>query len=185
MSKSKRQLRQTMRACRNSMDQESRKTHSSQITEQIFALPEVLAAKTLFVYVSFRSEVQTHGLINRLLGLKKDICIPFIDSSDRMQMARFVGWDDLAIDTFGVLVPRCPQIEKKKIQAAIVPGLAFTQQGARIGYGKGHYDRFFAGSDIETKIGLAFDSQIVEQIPTESFDQTMDYVVTEAQTFIV
>ena len=102
-----------------------------------------------------------------------------------MQMARFVDWDDLTPDAFGVLVPRQPAIEKKRIQAAIVPGLAFTQQGARIGYGKGHYDHFFAGGSVDTKIGIAFDCQIVEQIPTESFDQTMDYVVTEAQTLIV
>jgi 5-formyltetrahydrofolate cyclo-ligase len=174
-----------MRSYRDCIDQKLRKTHSNQITENIFALPEVLAAETLFIYVSFRSEVQTHDLINRLLRLKKDIRIPFIDSSERMQMARFVDWDDLTPDAFGVLVPRQPVIEKKRIQAAIVPGLAFTQQGARIGYGKGHYDHFFAGGSVDTKIGIAFDCQIVEQIPTESFDQTMDYVVTEAQTFTI
>lgn len=184
MNQSKVQLRRNMRSLRDEIDREKRQIYSDQITETILATPCVRKAKRFFVYVSFRSEVQTHDLINRLLELNKDIYVPVIDSNDRMQVARFTSWDTMRPDAFGVLVPRDPMLEKEEMQVAIVPGLAFTASGARIGYGKGHYDRFFADHIVKTKIGIAFDCQIIEEIPTESFDYAMDFVISESQTLI-
>lgn len=184
MNHSKVQLRRNMRSLRDDIDPEKRQIYSDQITEKIFANPCVRKADRFFVYVSFRSEVQTHDLIERLLELNKEIYVPMIEPNDRMQMARFSGWDDMQPDAFGVLVPKNPRIEKKEMHTAIVPGLAFTASGARIGYGKGHYDRFFADHIVNTKIGIAFDCQIIKEIPTEPFDYAMDYVISESQTLI-
>jgi 5-formyltetrahydrofolate cyclo-ligase len=173
-----------MRSIRDAIDQETRIIHSDQITAKLLESMEVRTAERLFIYVSFRSEVQTHSLIDELLKLNKEIFVPFIDSTNQMQAVRFSGWDGMHPDAFGVLVPRKPVIEKREIHTAIVPGLAFTTKGVRIGYGKGHYDRFFAGRPIKTRIGIAFDCQILEAIPTNRYDYPMTGVFTESQEFI-
>ena len=185
MSESKRHLRQALRDRRDRVAQETREIDSQQIIHKILSMREVLAAETLFVYVSFRSEVQTHGLLNQLLQLEKQVCVPFVDANDQMQAVPFVCWDDMQPDHFGVLVPKRSTPTNKIIETSIVPGLGFTTRGARLGYGKGYYDRFLAIQGSCTKIGVAFDCQIVEQMPTESFDCAMDYVVTEKRTLTI
>jgi 5-formyltetrahydrofolate cyclo-ligase len=63
----------------------------------------------------------------------------------------------------------------------LVPGVAFTRAGARLGRGAGYYDRFLAGADpAAVKVGLAFSSQIVPELPEEPFDVRLDRLVTES-----
>ena len=68
----------------------------------------------------------------------------------------------------------------EKIDAFIVPGLAFDLRGARIGWGQGFYDRFFSNAEINgARIGIAFDFQLVGEIPCGAYDEKMDFIVTE------
>lgn len=180
----KTQLRTQMRTLRDSIDPRIRSINSSQIALKLLAREDVLHADRIFVYVSFRSEVDTHSLIEKFVQEGKKVFIPVIRSKEQMQMARFVGWENMQADSFGVLVPDQPIIDQGHIDTAIVPGLAFSPGGARIGYGKGHYDRFFVHHSVETRIGIAFDCQIIEQIPTNALDYPMDWVITESRTLI-
>ena len=180
----KTQLRTQMRTLRDSIDPRIRSINSSQIALKLLAREDVLHADRIFVYVSFRSEVDTHSLIEKFVQEGKKVFIPVIRSKEQMQMARFVGWENMQADSFGVLVPDQPIIDQGHIDTAIVPGLAFSPDGARIGYGKGHYDRFFVHHSVETRIGIAFDCQIIEQIPTNAFDYPMDWVITESRKLI-
>ena len=170
-----------MRALRDRLDPQVRQIHSRQIAVKVLAQADVLQAERIFIYVSFRSEVDTRELIERLIQQGKEVFVPVICVADRMQMARFVGWKNMRPDSFGVLVPNPPLIERGNIDTAIVPGLAFSSDGARIGYGKGHYDRFFSQHVVETKIGIAFDCQIVNEIPTGALDCPMDWVISESR----
>ena len=178
------QLRAQMRSLRDSMDPQIRSRNSRQIALKLLAREDVRHAERVFIYVSFRSEVDTHSLIEKLVQEGKTVLIPVIRSNDQMQMARFTGWANMQEDSFGVLVPDHPIIDQGHIDTAIVPGLGFSSSGARIGYGKGHYDRFFAYHTVETKIGIAFDCQIIKQIPTNALDYPMDKVITESRTLI-
>ena len=180
----KTQLRTQMRTLRDSVDPRIRSMNSSQISLKLLAQEAVLHADRIFVYVSFRSEVDTHSLIEKLVQEGKNVFIPVIRSKEQMQMARFAGWENMQQDSFGVLVPDRPIIDHGPIDTAIVPGLAFSPNGARIGYGKGYYDRFFVHHSVETKIGIAFDCQIIEQIPTNALDYPMDWVITESRKLI-
>ena len=181
MAESKNALRRSMRVLRDQINEELLEQSSQKITEEVLGLPQILTAKVIFVYISFRSEVQTHALIDQLLERDKQVCVPFIDESDRMQAVRFDGWHNMELNPFGFLVPREAVSENRTIELSIVPGLGFTREGLRLGYGKGHYDRFFSARAGGTKVGLAFDCQIVDQIPSEPFDCPMDYVLTESQ----
>ena len=178
---SKIQLRKQMRRRRDLLDPQVRQIHSTQIAVRVLAQADVVQAERIFIYVSFRSEVDTRDLIERLIQKGKDVFVPVICLNDQMQMARFVGWENMRPDSFGVLAPNPPIIQPVIIDTAIVPGLAFSPDGARIGYGKGHYDRFFAQHVVETKIGIAFDCQIIEQIPADALDCPMDWVISESR----
>ena len=61
----------------------------------------------------------------------------------------------------------------------LVPGVAFDRQGSRMGYGKGYYDRFFEGKTDCVKVGVAYELQVADQLPTEENDLPMEYLVTE------
>ncbi|MEE2781140.1 MAG: 5-formyltetrahydrofolate cyclo-ligase [Planctomycetota bacterium] len=183
MKEGKKALRRSMRVLRDKIEDEVLEYKSQQICESVLRIPQVVAAEVIFIYVSFRSEVQTHALIDRLLTLDKRLCVPHIDRNDRMQAALLANRQAMKPSAFGFLEPQACESEQGEIGVSIVPGLAFTQQGVRLGYGKGHYDRFFSSRLGGTKIGLALDAQIVEEIPTEPFDCPMDLVQTESNLF--
>ena len=173
-----------MRSRRDGMNPQVRQSHSEKIAATLLGREDVMQSERIFIYVSFRSEVDTRELIERLVEVGKDVFVPIICSNNQMEMARFAGWANMQEDSFGVLVPDHPIIDQGHIDTAIVPGLGFSSSGARIGYGKGHYDRFFAHHSVETKIGIAFDCQIIEQIPTNALDYPMDTIITESRTLI-
>ena len=90
-------------------------------------------------------------------------------------------WDDLKISSYGILEPKKDKIKNissDKIDLIIVPGVAFDLKGNRMGHGKGYYDRFL-NLVKSTSIGLAFEFQIIENIPVESHDKPIDMIITE------
>lgn len=92
------------------------------------------------------------------------------------------GESDLEIGPFGVLQPAA-DAQALKPGVLFVPLLGFTQDGARIGQGGGHYDRYFAAHPDAVTIGLAWDAQLVEQMPIEEHDMRMNYVVTPTRLY--
>lgn len=135
-------------------------------------------------YVSAKdNEVDTHSIIGGLLAGGKTVFVPVSDMGKRlMQWSRLLGLNELERTHFGLLEPaaqfrRIEPIAPRTV--CLVPGLAFTRAGWRLGYGGGYFDRFldtFSG----VPIGLAYDVQIMGHIPAESHDQPVDYVVTES-----
>ncbi len=140
----------------------------------------------LFVYVSFASEVETHSLIRMLLEEGKHVSVPCIDRPSKIMAAsRIKSMEhDLAPGCFGILEPvqGCLHpVEANTIDVVIVPGAAFATDGFRIGYGGGYYDRFLKNCPAVT-IGIAFDMQVVEQVPHDArWDVPLDYIITECR----
>ena len=84
--------------------------------------------------------------------------------------------------SFQIQEPLSDEVYQGPIDLAIVPGVAFTKGGDRLGYGGGYYDKFLKEHNCQ-KMGICFESQIVEEIPTEKNDIRMDTVITEAQVY--
>ncbi|MEK6250274.1 MAG: 5-formyltetrahydrofolate cyclo-ligase [Planctomycetales bacterium] len=179
MVDSKQQRRLEMKAIRNSLQDRDISKRSQIIEEQLLSLDAVQAAAKFFIYVSFRSEVQTHHLIDKLIASGKQLTVPHVVDAKMMHAVRFTAWDQMSPDRFGVLTPVSPVLDEDKIDICIAPGLAFSVSGDRLGYGKGHYDRFLARCRPRLAIGLALDCQIVESLPSDQFDRQMDLIVTE------
>ena len=90
---------------------------------------------------------------------------------------------DLKLNPYGFQEPKVHiPIDKRSVEVFIVPGVVFDMSGHRIGYGQGWYDALLKGTDA-IKIGLCFQSQIIDKVPAEEHDIPMDYIITERGVF--
>ena len=150
---------------------------SREIEKRLFSLPEYKESHVVMFYVSFGKEVFTHDMIKDALK-DKIVVVPKV-VKDEMIAVKINNFDELSPGAFGILEPKnSAGFPKKKIEAVMIPGIAFSLDKHRIGYGKGFYDKFLKGVK-SVKIALAYDFKILEQVPHEKHDIPMDIVVTE------
>ena len=158
---------------------------SAAICARAGALPEFARATTVMLFASFGSEVDTSSLIAQALGDGKKVCLPRVLKPRLMAAYRVTDpFMDLAPGAWGILEPRdgLPEIPPYAIDAVIVPGAAFDAAGRRCGYGGGFYDAYLPGTRRGTpRIALAFDLQIVDDLPCEAHDLAVDIIVTETR----
>ncbi len=128
---------------------------------------------SFFVYLSVRSEVSTQNIIRCLQGAGKRILVPCV-AGNRMSAVKNEGATE---KRFGILQPVSGGDEPSEI--ALTPLLAFDEQGYRLGYGGGYYDRYFAEHPEMLRVGLAYAGQAVEELPHETYDYPLDAVITE------
>ena len=153
--------------------------------ERLSTLGEFTNATVLLVYISTGNEVVTHGLIRQLLAMGRRVCVPrFEIASQRYVASELHDFDaDLATGKFGILEPRPEAIRPAapdQIGAVLVPGLAFDETGNRLGRGMGYFDRLLQEAR-GTRVALAFDFQLLGEVPAEAHDARMDFVVTETR----
>ncbi|RME34598.1 MAG: 5-formyltetrahydrofolate cyclo-ligase [Gammaproteobacteria bacterium] len=175
----KRELRRAMKARRDAIEPALRKQYSARIRERLLTLPQVAQARRIFAFVSCGSEVCTHTLVRGLLDEKRMVCAPYIAGRTRMEARRLERWEDLVEDRMGILAPVGGSPCEGPFDLSITPGLAFTTSGARLGYGAGYYDRWFAAHPETCRVAVAFEAQLVESIPTDATDLPVHYIVTE------
>ncbi len=184
-AESKSELRLRLAAFRDGLSEEERLSRSKQAVAHMMDLPVYRRARSLLVYVSFRSEVQTRGLIQAALADGKVVLTPKVQRRPKGLLAcrirRFP--EDLQPGAYGILEPAPDTSEvwpPQEIDLVIVPGLAFDRQGTRLGYGGGYYDRFLAGpASGAVAAGLAFAEQVVDTLPVDPLDRSLDLVVTD------
>lgn len=177
-------LRKEVIARRDAADGEMRKRAAQAIIRDLLALPAYRAAGTVAAYASFGSELGTSAFIAKTLADGKQLLLPRINRAQRALELRHVidPAADLVTGVWGIREPaeHCEIVPVAMIDFVLVPGVAFTQDGARLGYGGGFYDRLLASLDRRTaRIAAAFQLQIVEQLPEGPQDQRVDMVVTE------
>lgn len=165
---------------RNSLSTYEILKKSNEIIKRLESLKE-FGKNKIECYISFGSEVYTHGLIRKYVN-EKTIFIPVIDKRNHIPyLSHLKDWKELESSVYGILQPRkefLRIVDFREIELAIVPGIAFDEEGNRIGYGKGYYDRLLSRLDA-VKIALAYDFQIMNQIPNEKHDVKMDVIVTD------
>ncbi len=175
---SKAEIRRFALEWRSKKNEKERAEDSKKIFNRVTDLPEFDAAGTVLIYVSYRSEVDTGLLISYALSLGKEVCVPIVVSDCDMVASRLRACEDFGKNIYGIPEPTSTdEVPRSKIDLVILPGCAFDEQKNRIGYGKGYFDRFLEGCKA-TKIALAFEEQIVPQIPCDPTDVRMDVIVT-------
>ena len=140
--------------------------------------PYLKDASVVMAYYSLPDEVNTHQLIDNLVAEGKTVLLPKVTGDETMELCRYQSADDLREGAFHLMEPIGePFTNDDQIEVALIPGMAFDAEGHRLGRGKGYYDRFLQSvSDIK-KIGVCFDLQKVEQVPSEAHDIVVDIVV--------
>ncbi len=180
-------LRRAMLSARDQLDPASRAEKSRRIAALLTGHPAVCAARHFFVYVHFRSEVETLPLIEHFLAAGKTVSVPLtLRKEGRLLAVRITDpASQLRPGCFGILEPDKEQaVRPAEIDLALIPGSVFDQLGGRLGYGGGFYDRFLSQDAPQAlRVALAYAMQLVEQAPLEAHDQLMDMLVTEEQLY--
>lgn len=179
VSEQKDTLRKVVRLTRDALSYELILEWSTQTIDRLMRLPKFAAAKTVFTYVSVKSEIRTRDLIEQLWERDIQVLVPIM-LGDELGMCQIHDWNEIRVDSYG----RCTPISDAKLftgepDVNLVPGLAFTESGDRLGSGYGHYDRFVAKFPGTTHIGLSYELQLKESLPVESHDQTLNYIATQ------
>ena len=179
----KEKLRQILKEKRGKLSDAEVAQLSLDIFGRVSRSKEFESAKNILLYFSKEKEVQTRALFELCLDLGKKVYAPKV-SGKEMEIFRVKTWEDLEMGSFGVLEPKdeCEAGNVRQLDLIFVPGLGFDLAGNRLGYGKAYYDRFLKDSSA-FKVGLCYELQILDEIPTEKHDVSMDGIATEKQIY--
>ncbi len=162
-------LRRRLLARREALPPEEAATLSARAGAHLFATPEMARARTLLFFVSFGSEIQTIPLMARARDEGKQVAAPRVERGTRELVPHVLGDlnADLAPGAYGILEPRpeAPRVPLDEIEVVIVPGVAWSEDGLRVGYGGGYYDHFLPTVPAARRVGLAYELQVVPSVP--------------------
>lgn len=175
----KKELRKQIRAAKKAVPFCEKCSRSAPIMQQVESLPQFKEAQTVLLYWSMEDEVQTHDFVNRWYK-EKTLLLPCVDGDD-LRLRQYTGPECLKEgEQFGIGEPTGPEFtDLERVEMIIVPGVAFDRTGNRMGRGRGFYDRLLKSTPRAFKVGVAFNFQMVDRVPTEDFDVPMDAVLTE------
>lgn len=172
----KEQIRAQMREKLKKQSAAERAQKSSLIYQKLKKEAAYQNAKTIMFYLSLETEVDTHQMVEDAIQHGKKVVVPCVEK-EKTDLIPCVIKDfhtDLTKGNYGILEPKNEKIERvlpEELELVIVPGIVFDQTNNRIGKGKGYYDRFLAKLPRKTKtFGLAFDFQIVKELPVTELD---------------
>ncbi len=177
-------MRREILAKRDALDPAERAAKSHLIKSYLFSLPEIQSAPSLMFYVSFRSEVETHVMIKYAIAMGKKVIVPKTEMKNKqLLLSKLENFEeDLSPGTWGILEPKAEKLKPvtyDEIDVVVVPGAAFSEQGWRIGYGGGFYDRLLRESQ-KRSYALGFEMQVLPDIPHDpQIDVPVNYIVTE------
>jgi len=180
----KKKIREKIIAMRDTLSATEIHRWSEDIAVRLYSDYRFREAETIFIFVSFGSEVDTHGIISHLLSLGKCVCVPRIVKKHHMSAVRIESLQDLEANRMGILEPvNGTEVEPEDIDLVIVPGVAFDRRGYRIGYGGGYYDTFMSKIPGVDKIALAYDMQLIDRVENEVWDIRVDSLITGSHTY--
>ena len=180
-------LRSTMLAARAALPVEYRMAASAAVRRRLEDLPELRTARAVLAYAALGAEADLDPWLQTLLDAGTGVFLPWVDGP-RLGITRVCDLEaDLVPGWNGVREPRAISrrpARPDRLDAAVVPGVAFDRSGRRLGYGGGHFDRLLATLRPQTPVvGVAFEIQIVNAVPTTAHDRPVDIVVTDTAVY--
>lgn len=187
----KEELRQSVRSARVALT--DRTERSQRILDQLERSEPWQKCRAPLVYLSSGSEVMTWPLVEKVLkepehaaGYIRKLIVPWCDGEE-LRLFWLQSLDELSAGSFGIREPRAEMrsqpdrcVNPAEIDLVVLPGLAFDEQGRRLGQGRGYFDRLLKEIKPQVmKVGLAFEVQMVEEVPVEKHDLPVDLVITE------
>lgn len=177
-------LRRRMLARRAGLSALDRTAASARINARLAGLPELADAEAILGYAAFGTEVDIDSYLGARIAEGKGIFLPWVDSA-QLRIARITDLEyELAPGFAGLREPhpdhRRPA-RPDRLDAAVVPGVAFDRRCARLGYGGGYFDKLLAEVAPSTiVVGVAYEVQLVDTLPSEPHDRGVDVIITDA-----
>lgn len=173
----KKQIRAEIIAKRSELSNEQVVEKSHVIIDKVVKYLNENNYKNILIYMDMKNEV----MATKLLDYDFNIYITKSMPKSILYVTKY-DKDELVLHPYGYYESSSEDyIDSSIIDAVIVPGVAFDLRGNRLGYGKGYYDRFLLKNSHVKRIAICFDLQLVDSLPTDEYDQKMDFVITETQ----
>ena len=167
---------------------------TDEISDAIFRKIEELdcfkKAACILIYVTFGTELNTIPFLRRCIEYGKKTLTPICHKDRSMTLALTSSFPEGFEKTpYGILeIPadKAQAVSEEELDLIIVPGLAFTLEGDRLGYGGGYYDRLFSKiPDKTVKLCPSFDDFIIKEIPVSEYDRKVDIIITENRSIFI
>jgi len=152
------------------------------IAKQFWQLPAIQKAQSILFYASMPGEVDTLLMIEKAILKGKRVALPIVEKNKGKLIPTLISsMEDVHRGTYGIAEPLLSpdkELSLKDLDAVVVPGLAFDKYHNRLGRGAGYYDRFLSTlPKTVTTVGLAFDFQLTESLPTEAHDVRLQQII--------
>lgn len=170
---------------RSQLSLEKIEEKSKIIANNLFNLNQYKKANFIFSFISFKDEVNTHEIIKKSISIGKRVGVPIpVPKTKELKVSELIDFDkELDLGFYNILTPKDKYIRivpPQLVDLVLVPGVAFDKRGYRVGYGGGYYDRFFNNINKDIiKIGLCYEMQILSEVPKNSHDIPIDFILTE------
>ena len=185
----KQSIRKTIIAQREQLPADVRAAHSAAITARLLQLPEYRLAEVVLGYMNIGAEFASELWIQLVLADGKKLALPRVNRHTNQLDLYWVNEPESQLESglWGIrepIVERCERLNTlNEVEFALLLGVAFTRDGARLGYGGGFYDKLLARMTHRPALtAAAFALQIVEQIPQEATDVKVEWIITEQET---
>ena len=174
---SKPELRREIRRRKAACSPEQLQQLSAEVTRRLLSTPRWQQSRTLLLYHSLPDEVSTSALIQSAVEQGKRVLLPVVVGDD-LELREYCGQGCLAEGAFHIQEPQGEAFEDyPAIDLAVIPGVAFSPEGARLGRGRGYYDRLLPRLSAAHKCGICWPFQLLPELPTEPHDVRMDEVI--------
>jgi 5-formyltetrahydrofolate cyclo-ligase len=181
--RAKQAIRKKMRGVRAALPESARAARSTKLIDRVFELDAYQQAGVVLAFASLEHEVDTGRLVDAVRATKKRLVLPRVTDN---QLTLHEVFDDTKLQPGSFSVPEptadAPRVEPGIVEFALIPALAVDVYGFRIGYGGGYYDRLIPSLVHASTCAVAFDFQLVAEVPAFSFDVAVDWVVTDTRT---
>jgi 5-formyltetrahydrofolate cyclo-ligase len=182
----KRELRSELIAARARLSQEERFVRSQQVAERLDGLPVLAGARVVALYAPLGTEVDAGAIFRRLQGRGVRCLFPrSVAGERRLVFCPCEPWE-LLRGPLGAAEPPAAarEVPLTDIDAFVIPGVGFSEDGLRLGRGGGYYDVTLKQALRAARLGVGFDLQVRRTLPREPHDVPLDAVVTETRTLL-
>lgn len=186
ISERKKGLRQKMLAMRRALSANETESRSSSLKENILSLPEYKNAKKIMAFLAMKGESNLDGFIRQALLDGKEVYIPVCLPERQMEAGRLIDMEHFEKGPLGLRnLPAGYEVTSpESLDLVLIPGLAVSQEGIRLGMGAGYYDRYLARVPFEKRVAVLWDFQVIPDIPSEPFDQKIAKIVTDKSVIV-
>ena len=186
ISERKKGLRQKMLAMRRALSANETESRGSSLKENILSLLEYKNAKKIMAFLAMKGESNLDGFIRQALLDGKEVYIPVCLPERQMEAGRLIDMEHFEKGPLGLRnLPAGYEVTSpESLDLVLIPGLAVSQEGIRLGMGAGYYDRYLARVPFEKRVAALWDFQVIPDIPSEPFDQKIAKIVTDKSVIV-